>query len=318
MKKGLAAVGAILVALPVLLILHLGVWTLIPPLSPHQLATRGNFVVIDGIETYYERRGAGPPVILVPPGGSHANIWRYNVEALARRHEVWIVDMPGSGYTAKPESFPYTHAAYARFLAHFMDRFRLGQAVVAGQSLGGTVALTFALDYPQRTAGIVLIDAGGYPIAGKGPPAILRHAFSNAVVMSFASYPATIRTVFGYLYNDPRPFQRDAALIRETSDYLRTPQARAAFFWMQKGLNFDFALPDPTRIRQVRAPTLVLWGRQDRVVPVANAARFASDIPGARIRVIDQAGHSVHEERPQIVNVEIERFLDDIGWSGRP
>jgi pimeloyl-ACP methyl ester carboxylesterase len=82
---------------------------------------------------------------------------------LSRSHEVWTLDLSGSGYSDKPALFPYTHRSYAEFVRDFMTTMRIPRSVIAGQSLGGTVALEFALDFPERTAGLVLIDAGGYP-----------------------------------------------------------------------------------------------------------------------------------------------------------
>ncbi len=210
---------------------HLAVWALVPPLSPHKLAKTGRFVSIDGIDTYYERYGSGPPLILIPPGGSHTSTWRFNIEALSRSHEVWTVDLPGSGYTDKPATFPYTHRSYAAFIRDFMTAMGISTAVVAGQSLGGAVALEFALDFPEWTAGLVLIASGGYP-RGETTEALDLLAFrpANAILMSFSSYPFGVKAFFPYLYHDPAPFARDSALVAEICDINRTTNARNAYY----------------------------------------------------------------------------------------
>jgi pimeloyl-ACP methyl ester carboxylesterase len=315
MMTGLIIAGIVLAATLLLPAAHWGVWALIPPLSPRSLPNTGQFVSVGGINTYYERRGSGPTLILIPPGGSHTSTWRFNTSALSRSHEVWTLDLPGSGYSDKPASFPYTHRSYAEFLRDFMTTMEIPSAVVAGQSLGGTVALEFALDFPQRTAGLVLIAGGGYPRGSAlGPLNPLVHQMTNAILMSFSSYPASVKTLFRYLYHDPAPFMRDSALIAQTCDINRTPNARAAFYWMQRALHFDFAIPDPARIKSVAAPTLIVWGREDQVVDVRNAARFHSDIPGSQVVVINDAGHMVHQEQPDAVNHAIASFLEAIGW----
>ena len=186
------------------------------------------------------------------------------------------------------------------------------KAVVGGQSLGGTVALEFALDFPERTAGLVLIDAGGYPHDAR--PSITDASVTNAILMSFSSYPAVVKGFFRYIYRDPTPFARDSALVTEICDINRTPNARDAFYWMQRALHFDYAIPDVSRIKSVAVPTLIVWGRDDRVVDVRTATRFQQDIAGSQLVVIDDAGHAVHEEKPDAVNRAIASFLDAIRW----
>jgi 4,5:9,10-diseco-3-hydroxy-5,9,17-trioxoandrosta-1(10),2-diene-4-oate hydrolase len=315
MKTPLIIIGVVIGSIILVPVAHWAGWALIPPLSPHALAKTGRFVSVGGIDTYYERYGSGPPLILIPAGASHTSTWRFNVGALSRSHEVWTLDLPGSGYSEKPATFPYTHRSYAEFIRGFMATMQIRTAVVGGQSLGGTVALEFALDFPERTTGLVLIDAGGYPSGVRlGPLNPLVHQSTNAILMSFSSYPASVKAFFPYLYHDPAPFARDSTLVTEICHINRTPNARAAFYWMQRALHFDFALPDVTRIKSVAVPTLIVWGRDDRIVHVRNATRFQNDIAGSQLVVIDDAGHMVHEEKPDAVNRAIASFLDTMRW----
>jgi len=315
METAVIIVGVALGAMVLLPVIHWAVWALVPPLSPHSLAKAGHFISVAGVDTYYERHGSGPPLILVPPGGSHTSTWRFNIGPLSRSHEVWTFDLPGSGYSEKPAAFPYTHRSYAEFLRDFMNTMGISKSVVAGQSLGGTVALQFALDFRERTAGIVLIGAGGYPRVGKlGALNPLVHQTTNAILMSFSSYATSVKCLFRYIYRDPAPFARDSAFVAEICKINRTPNARAAFYWMQRALNFDFAIPDVTRIKSVAVPTLIMWGRDDKVVDIQTAARFEHDISGSQLVIIDDAGHMVHEEKPDAVNRAIVSFLDAIHW----
>jgi pimeloyl-ACP methyl ester carboxylesterase len=315
MNAALIVVGIAIGSLILLPVAHWAVWALIPPLSPHSLAKTGYFVLVGGVDTYYERNGSGPALILIPPGGSHTSTWRFNIGALSRSHEVWTLDLPGSGYSDKPATFPYTHRSYAEFVRDFMTTMGIPKAVVAGQSLGGTVALEFALDFPERTAGLVLVGAGGYPSGVTlGPLNPLVHGITNAILMSFSSYSASVKGFFRYIYRDPTAFARDSAFVAEICAINRTPNARDAFYWMQRALHFDFAIPDVTRIKSVAVPTLIVWGRNDRIVDVRTAMRFQQDIAGSQLVVIDDAGHMVHEEKPAAVNRAIATFLDDIPW----
>jgi pimeloyl-ACP methyl ester carboxylesterase len=83
---------------------------------------------------------------------------------------------------------------------------------------------------------------------------------------------------------------------------------------MQRALNYDFAIPDPNRIKSVSVPTLIVWGRDDSVVDVRTGERFRQDIAGSQLVVIDDAGHMVHEEKPDEVNRAIASFLASTGW----
>jgi 4,5:9,10-diseco-3-hydroxy-5,9,17-trioxoandrosta-1(10),2-diene-4-oate hydrolase len=315
MSAAVIIVGVVIGLLILLPVANWAMWALIPPLLPRSLARTGNFVLVGGIDTYYERHGSGPPLILIPPGGSHTSTWRFNIGALSRSHEVWTLDLPGSGYSGKPASFPYTHRSYAGFLRDFMTTMGIQKAVVGGWSLGATVALQFALDFSERTAGLVLVDSGGYPRGVTlGPLHPLRYRLTNAILMSFSSYPACVKSFFPYIYHDPAPFARDSALVKQICDINRTPNVRDAYYWMQRGLNFDFAIPDPTRILSVAVPALIVWGRDDRAVDVRTATRFHQDIAGSQLVVIDGAGHAVHEEKPDAVNRAIASFLETIPW----
>lgn len=315
MTAALILVGAAIGSIIVLPVAHWAVWLLVPPLSPRSLAKTGHFVAVRGMDAYYERHGSGSPLVLIAPGGSHTSTWRFNVGALSLSHEVWTLDLPGSGYSDKLATFAYTHRSYAEFVRDFMTAVGIPKAVVAGQSLGGTVALEFALDFPERTAGLVLIDAGGYPHRGTpGVPRSMGYRTMDAILMSFSSYPKVVQSFFSYLYRDPTPFARDSAHVAEICAINRTPNARKAWYWMQRALHFDFALPDVSRIKSVAVPTLILWGRDDRVVDVRTATRFQQDIAGSQLVVIDHAGHSVHEEKPEEVNRAIASFLHAIRW----
>ena len=315
MNVAVLIVGVAIGSLILLPVANWALWELIPPLSPHSLAKTGHFVLVGGIDTYYERHGSGLPLILIPAGGSHTSTWRFNIGALSRSYEVWTLDLPGSGYSDKPATFPYTHRSYAGFLGDFMTTMGMPKSVVAGQSLGGTVALEFALNFPELTTGLVLIDAGGYSRGvTQGMLNPLVHRVINAILMSFSSYHASVKGFFNYIYSDPVPFAPDSAFVAEICDINRTTNARNAYYWMQRALNFDFAIPAVTRIRSVAVPTLIVWGRNDRIVNVRTASRFQQDIAGWQLVVIDDAGHAVHEEKPDAVNRAIASFLDAIPW----
>jgi 4,5:9,10-diseco-3-hydroxy-5,9,17-trioxoandrosta-1(10),2-diene-4-oate hydrolase len=314
-RKAMIRIGITLGVVILVLLVHWAVWLLIPPVPTHSLAKSGHFVSVHGIDTYYESQGAGAPLILIPPGGGHTSTWRNNLAVLSQSYQVWTLDLPGSGYSEKPPTFAYTHKAYAEFVKEFMETQGIQRAVVGGHSLGGTVALEFSLDYPDKTAGLILVAAGGYPRADK--PGVLdpsRYELATAIMMSFSSYPFVVKGFLSNLYYDSRPFANDSKLISGICEINRTPHSRDAWYWMPRALNWDFALPDAGRIRSVAVPTLILWGNNDKIVSVKLAARFHQDIKNSLLTIVDQAGHMVHEEKPEPVNRAIIAFLSSLKW----
>jgi len=212
------------------------------------------------------RRWSALPVTTASSCISHSAVVRFSIGALSRSHEVWILDLPGSDYTDKPATFPYTHRSYAEFVRDFMTTMDISTAAVAGHSLGGAVALEFSLDFPERTAGLILTASGGYPREESGALNLLVHRplnppvqrTINAILMSFGSYPFIVKGFYSFLYHDPTPFARDAELVQEACDINRTPNAWDAMYRMQGALNSDFAIPDVTRIKAVTAPALII------------------------------------------------------------
>src|SRR5215831_16875767 len=125
-KRAMLIIGIAIGALLLIILLNWGVWELIPPISTHQLARKlgrtGQFITIQGIDTYYETQGTGSPLILVPAGGDSTDTWRYNIPILSKRYKIYTLDLPGSGLSGKPSTFPYTHKAYAAFVKAFADQ----------------------------------------------------------------------------------------------------------------------------------------------------------------------------------------------------
>jgi len=119
LKRTLQIIGSTIGALLLFILLNLVVWVLTPPLTTHQLAKdlgrTGQFITIQGIDTYYETHGTGSPLILIPPAIDSTDTWRYNIPTLSKQYQVYALDLPGSGLTGKPSTFPYTHKAYAAF-----------------------------------------------------------------------------------------------------------------------------------------------------------------------------------------------------------
>ena len=263
------------------------------------------FESVDGVRLRYVRAGTGPAVVLLHGFASSIFTWRDVLPELARGHDVVAVDLPNSGGSAiRPDLPP---AAYPRLVIGLMDRLGLGRASLVGNSLGGGIAVLVAAQHPEHVDRLVLIDSVGYNLAAKDRPWVLRAAGAPPLARLLEALPvrrAVVTLALRQVFFDDRLVTADR--IDEYVAPLLRPGAVAAGQALLAGSG-DMGFPGV--VAQVRAPTLVIWGREDRWVPVEDADRFLADIPGARKAVIEGCGHLPQEERPAEVLKLLEDFL---------
>lgn len=246
-----------------------------------------------GWRVRYVRAGSGPPLVLLHGFASSIYTWSETLPALAARHDVIALDLPGFGGT---ETRPTLSADdLARAVPAVTDGLGLGAYDLAGHSLGGAIAAVTAAAHPQRVRRLVLIDAAGFNLAAADRPAVVR-ALGAVPPRVFELLPlARPATTLGLR----QVFHDDRLLTRERVDEYLAPMVRpgtaAALRSLLAGRD---ALDVPAVVARIRQPTLVIWGRDDRWIDVSHAARFAAAIPGARTEVLDSCGHMPQEERP--------------------
>jgi pimeloyl-ACP methyl ester carboxylesterase len=267
------------------------------------------FLPVGGVEAHYRDEGRGPAVVLVHGTSASLHTWDGWVERLRADHRVVRFDLPGFGLTGPSPSRDYSLEAYVAFVDEVVGRLGLDRFVIGGNSLGGHVALRYAVAHPDRVRALILVDASGYPLLlGSAPlafrlarwpvlPALLERLDPRRLVED------GVRRVYG----DPERIR--PGVVERYYELALRPGNRAAF-----GDRMRLAYGDDTaRIRQLRVPTLILWGARDRVIPLEAARRFAVDIPGARLVVYDDLGHVPMEEDPARTVVDVQRFLGTLG-----
>jgi pimeloyl-ACP methyl ester carboxylesterase len=270
---------------------------------------------VDGLALHYVVEGEGPPVVLLHGLGGFGESWRHNIPALARRTQVFALDLPGYGRSAKPQG-AYDLAFFARAVLGFMETLGLGQASLVGHSLGGAVAVTSALTHPARVERLCLLGAlvPGFSyepswiyrmlaVPGIGEALAL---FGNARV-----YKAALARCFH------RPEMDEVGFLVEFAYAARTtPQSRAAYLATLRHVRRDFVDRRSAYRRALSTldvPVLLIHGHGDRVVPAAHVASAAETFPRATTRWIDACGHFPQIERAAVVNTWMADFL-----SGRP
>ncbi|NPV05302.1 MAG: alpha/beta fold hydrolase [Syntrophaceae bacterium] len=268
---------------------------------------------VNGARTRFLHAGeAGPPVVLIHGLGASAEIWSANIGALAERHRVFVPDLPGFGRTAMPPGMGFSPAAYSRFIRDFMTALGIGQAALVGHSLGGGVALRVILDEPGRVDRLVLASSAGL---GQDISLPLRIASLPLVDRLFVKPPLPVFTRFLHrLVHDPSVITPGFA--RMCYEMFFRPGAVRAFTGILRAVaTIRGARPgilEPIRegLGTIAVPTLILWGRQDRILPVGQALDAAGRIPGARLHIFERCGHMPNVEYPEAFNRLVLDFLN--------
>ncbi len=258
-------------------------------------------VMIDVYGTPVELRHAGEgPALLYLHGGVGDNQWLPTLDRLAERFTVYHPSHPGFGASGGLEDIDGIEDLvlhYVDLLAALgLDRAPLR---VVGSSLGGWIAVELAQRCRGLVSRLVLIDAAGLWL-DEAPTAEM-----------FGRLPAEMAEVL--FYNQEHPMaamMRAITDIRDVPEAVVLPQFKAMEALAKVAWNPYFHNPKlERRLDRVTAPTLVVWGRQDRLIPLAHGERYAARIPGARLVVIDDCGHMPVLERPEALDGILLEFL---------
>jgi pimeloyl-ACP methyl ester carboxylesterase len=230
------------------------------------------------------------------------------IDELSTRFHVLAPDLPGFGESEKPSParFSYGIEACAEAVADVIAAFGVGRASVIGHGMGGGVALCLAADHAELVQRLVLVDPVIYPV--------LASRWDSRAPL----WPVIGGIFFKQLYGRAlfRSYFRDRvhapglapmARVDEHYDFFNSPAARESAHATLKAL-VDLR-PIVARISRVSAPSLVVWGRDDRLLPVQLAHRLARELPNAKLEVMD-AGHAPHEEHPAVFVELITQFLE--------
>ena len=266
-----------------------------------QAGLEPRFLEVDGLRLRYVRAGSGPPVVLLHGLASSIYTWKDVLPALAERHDVVALDLPGFGGSDIPDR--PSIELYVRAVAGAMDRLGLPRASIAGNSLGGAVAVAVAAAHPERVDRLVLVDAAGYNFRPEDRPGVLRAvAWGPEPLIGVAPLRALVELGLRQVFHDD-----GLVTPQRVAEYLAPLRRPGAARYVRRLLTAEVE-SFPEVIGRVRAPTLVLWGRHDAWIPVGDAWRFAADIRGARARVLE-AGHMPQEEKPAETAAAILDFL---------
>jgi pimeloyl-ACP methyl ester carboxylesterase len=268
-----------------------------------------DFMVVKGQLVHYRdegRRDDPLPIVLLHGTSASLHTWEGWVVALKGQRRVITFDLPGFGLTGPSVRDDYHDESYARFTLDVLDALNVQRFVVGGNSLGGEVAWRTALMAPARVERLILVDAGGYAFEPEHVPIgfqLVRVPLVNRL-MEWILPRGLIEQSVQEVYGDPSRVT-PVLVDRYFELTLREGNRRA--------LVQRFAQTEPgageARIRQLKVPTLILWGGRDRLIPPRYAHRFNADIAGSTLVMFDALGHVPQEEDPAATVAAVRPFL---------
>jgi Predicted hydrolases or acyltransferases (alpha/beta hydrolase superfamily) len=261
------------------------------PLTPEPIAT-----------TYVHQGSGNTPILLVHGFDSSVFEFRRLLPLLAEKNESWAVDLLGFGFTERVAGFPFSATAIGSHLYYFWKTLIAQPVILIGASMGGAAAIDFTLNHPESVKKLVLIDSAGFAItSNKGkfliPPL-------GALATSFLRNPKIRQKISVNAYFDETLASVDAQTCAAL--HLEMPNWNQALIAFTKSGGYrGFG----EKLSQIQQQTLILWGKQDRILGIADAAKFESAIANSQLIWIPDCGHVPHLEKPQITAQHILDFI---------
>ncbi len=289
----------------------------VPPLeglsSPETFADPDSqFIRLRGYQVHVKNKGSGQPALILLHGfGSSVFTWREVLEPLAKQRQVLAFDRLAFGLSERPleweGSNPYSAEFQVELVIALMDYYQLEQAILVGNSAGGSIAALTDILYPSRVTALVLVDAAIY--AGGSP-----------AWFSWLARTPQMDHLGPLLARNIQNWGRDFASSAWHDPSKITPEIWEGYTTPLKVENWDRALWLFTassrdlhldqRLKEITTPTLVITGDDDRIVPTEDSLRLANELPNAQLVVIPECGHIPQEECPDVFLSALETFLE--------
>lgn len=274
-------------------------------LETRYMTENDRFVDVSGARVRVREEGPvnGDVLILIHGFSFSLESWDGWAERLSEDYRVIRYDLLGHGLTGPDPQERYAPQARAEFLAELMDSLEIEHASLAGSSLGGTIAWRFAAAFPHRVDHLILVDPGVFQFNEVGdepvePPAAIQAFLQLAP-------EAGIRQSLAFTYADPASVSE--ARVQTIIDMMRREGNGEAFVEHIR----QFTMPDPAALlSQITAPTLILWGGRDLMIPASHGPRVAAAIANSQLIIYDDLAHAAHEDDPERTVADVLTFLE--------
>jgi 4,5:9,10-diseco-3-hydroxy-5,9,17-trioxoandrosta-1(10),2-diene-4-oate hydrolase len=283
-----------------------------------KLDTSSQHILIEGVNVHYIQAGEGPVVLLLHGLGTSLVTWCRNIVPLATAgFQVLALDLPGYGDSDKPKHLSYDPVAGATLIHRFLATLGVERASLVGNSAGGLIVSLFALSYPEKVERLVLVSSGGL---GRQMSWFLRLLSLPIVGDLFyqphlqAPYDITRRVFYQpplFLPEVLPEMQRTLSLPGFRHAGLKSIRSSINLFGLRQ---HRYILP---QLKQLPAPLMIVWGEEDKILPVSHARLAQQALPDSVVHIIPQCGHWPHMEKDTEFNALLTRFLSDAEFKSR-
>jgi pimeloyl-ACP methyl ester carboxylesterase len=286
-------------------------WDDVSDRVPH--SDHSHFTHVDGATVHYQQFGdeTKPTILLIHGFTASTYVWRAAAPLLADAgFNVVAIDLIGFGFSDKPRWFEYSIEAQARMVYRFMNRLGLGRATIVGSSYGGAIAATLALDYSERVEKLVLVSA----VCNDGP--------KNHPLMRLGAFPGVGEALTPFIMDSKRFAQmrmhttlappNHHLITRERVDSVVRPLMAADAHHSVLATSRNWHANRIERDAQlINQPTLIIWGEQDKVIPIRDGYTLHDAILNSRFVVLPNCGHHPQEEKSELFSRLVSEFCHD-------
>lgn len=271
----------------------------------------GRSIVAAGLRTNYHDLGSGAPVVLIHgsgPGVSAWANWRLALPELAKTRRALALDMAGFGYTDRPDGIRYTLDQWVEQALGFLDALDLEQVDLVGNSFGGALSLALAVRHPQRVRRLVLMGAAG-----------LKFELTPALdaVWGYTPSVENMKSIMNWFAYDTSLMSADLARLRyEASIRPGVQEAWDSMFPAPRQRWIDALASPEEQVAALPHETLVIHGREDRVLPMSNSVRLSQLIPKSQLHVFGRCGHWTQIEQAARFVRLVDNFLAEADAAG--
>jgi len=254
------------------------IWQTLPKPPPMPQARESGMAPVNDIRMYYAVYGEGPPVLLIHGGLGHADIWGFQVPALAKDHRVIVADSRGHGRSTRSRK-PFSYALMADDYLALLDFLKIDKAALVGWSDGGIIGLDIAIRHPERLSRLFAFAANYTP---EGTRDVARSPTFNAYL---------VRAREDYASMSPTPAEFDAFLKQISRMWATEPRYSRE------------------QLRSITVPTMIFDGEHDEAIKPEHTREMAELIPGASLVIMKDASHFAMWQKPEEFNATVRKFL---------
>lgn len=304
------------IALGVLIAVAVGAWFLLqrPDIPYATLEAKYGYpdsrymALPGGVRAHYRDLGPrdAPAIVLVHGYSASTHAWDAWAAQLSKSYRVLVLDLPGHGLTRTSDPYVAGRQGFVAVVDGLTARLGLTRFTLAGNSMGGAVAWTYAVDHPDKVQRLVLVDAAGWPSeksSGALIFTILRTPIGRAVLKDVDTRPLVAQGLRSGYWDQSLV---TPALIDRYVELSRGPGHRDILLSLQSGPRRDATVAE---LSTIHAPTLIMFGQEDRIIPAADGEKFHKAIPGATLILYPGVGHVPMEQIPDRSAADLEAWL---------